>query len=280
MRIIQTRPVKEGAGVIVHRSLGSHELQHLDPFLMLDYFATENPDDYIAGFPDHPHRGFITFTYMLNGRMSHRDSMGNRGDLHDGGIQWMKAASGVIHSEMPQQTEGLMRGFQLWINLPATEKMSDPSYQEFSAQSIPFVNKKGIELRLLIGRYGNLIGPVIDPHTDVQYFDLRMQPGIVFEHQLNSGHLGFIYLFEGNAEIEGASISEHSLIVRETPEQIKIKTGGQGARMIVVSGQPINEPIVQQGPFVMNTREEIHQAMRDYKNDTLVQKKAAMNSPE
>lgn len=113
MRIIQTRPVKEGAGVIVHRSLGSHELQHLDPFLMLDYFATENPDDYIAGFPDHPHRGFITFTYMLNGRMSHRDSMGNRGDLHDGGIQWMKAASGVIHSEMPQQTEGLMRGFQL-----------------------------------------------------------------------------------------------------------------------------------------------------------------------
>jgi redox-sensitive bicupin YhaK (pirin superfamily) len=146
MKIVQARPVREGAGVIVHRTLGGPSLKNLDPFLMLDHFSTENPDDYIAGFPDHPHRGFITFTYMLDGCMLHRDSMGNQGSLQPGGIQWMKAASGVIHSEMPQQADGLMRGFQLWINLPAAEKMSDPEYQEFAADAIPFINQPGVEI--------------------------------------------------------------------------------------------------------------------------------------
>lgn len=170
-QIVPAQATSDGAGVALHRSIGTAALRNLDPFLMLDHFGSEDPDDYIAGFPDHPHRGFVTFTYMLDGHMEHRDSLGNRGDLQSGGAQWMKAASGVIHSEMPRQSEGRMRGFQLWINLPASEKMSDPDYQEFSPAAIPEAVEHGTRVRVLAGEHGGVLGAVDDPITEVLYLD-------------------------------------------------------------------------------------------------------------
>src|SRR3990167_7156177 len=200
-QLIHALAITEGAGVTVHRTIGTPRLRHLDPFLLLDHFASSDPDDYIAGFPDHPHRGFITLTYMLDGHMEHRDSMGNRGDLRAGGIQWMKAASGVIHSEMPQQTDGLMRGFQLWINLPASEKMADPAYQEFSAAAIPEVIRNGARVRVLAGEFGGTRGVIDDPATDVLYLDVALAAGADFSLPLDDARNTFVYVFEGSARL-------------------------------------------------------------------------------
>jgi redox-sensitive bicupin YhaK (pirin superfamily) len=189
---IQARAVSEGAGVTVHRTIGTPALKHLDPFLMLDHFSSDDPDDYIAGFPDHPHRGFITFTYMLDGHMLHQDSMGNKGDLRSGGAQWMKAASGVIHSEMPQQSNGLMRGFQLWINLPATEKMTDPAYQEFSPEAVPEMSDGPARIRILAGSHAGRHGVIQDPNTGVLYLDVRLEPGAGFSQPVEASHNAFI----------------------------------------------------------------------------------------
>jgi redox-sensitive bicupin YhaK (pirin superfamily) len=268
IQIIQATPVTEGAGVTVYRSIGTPALRRLDPFLMLDNFGSDNPDEYIAGFPDHPHRGFITLTYMLN-----EDSMGNRGDLRSGGAQWMKAASGVIHSEMPQQSAGLMRGFQLWINLPAAEKMSDPAYQEFSPEAIPLVAAEGQHVRLLSGTYGQQ-GPIDDPHTQVQYLDVTLAANRRFAHQLHAGMTAFIYVFEGAASLAGTALPQHSLAVLSPGEELEIAAGQPGARFILVAGLPLHEPVVQYGPFVMTTRQQIDQAFADYRDDRLVQKKA------
>lgn len=268
-QIVAAIPISEGAGVRVHRSIGTPVLRHLDPFLMLDHFGADNPNDYIAGFPDHPHRGFITFTYMLDGHMQHRDSMGNRGDLRAGGAQWMKAASGVIHSEMPQQSEGLMRGFQLWINLPAAEKMGAPAYQEFGPEAFPQVDGDGVTVKVLSGEYGDRCGPIDDPHTDVQYFDVAVRPGHTFRHALAPGYAAFAYVFEGSAAIAGTPVRTHELAVLGGGDGIEI-TAPEGARLILVAGRPLGEPVVQYGPFVMNTREEIEQAFDDYRNGRLV----------
>jgi redox-sensitive bicupin YhaK (pirin superfamily) len=273
-QIIQAMPVSEGAGVTVHRTIGTPARRHLDPFLMLDHFGSDDPDEYIAGFPEHPHRGFITLTYMLDGHMLHQDSMGNRGDLRSGGAQWMKAASGVIHSEMPQQTQGLMRGFQLWINLPAREKLSDPAYQEFSPEAIPVVEGDGRRVRLLCGTYGGRSGPIQDPNTHAQYLDVSLDAGRRFAHSLDSAMTAFIYVFEGDAALAGAALPKHTLAVLGDGEELEVSAGEQGARFILVAGQPIKEPIVQYGPFVMNTREEIEQAFADYRDNRLVRKKA------
>jgi len=275
-QLIRAHAVTEGAGVTVHRTIGTPALRNLDPFLMLDHFGSDNPDEYIAGFPDHPHRGFITFTYMLDGHMLHQDSMGNRGDLRAGGAQWMKAASGVIHSEMPQQTNGLMRGFQLWINLPAGEKMSDPAYQEFSAGAIPEVRKEGERVRILLGEYAGQRGVIEDPITAVQYLDVALDAGHAFSHTLPVDDSAFIYVFEGAATLGGTVLPQHSLAVLTPGDALKLTAGATGARFILVSGKPLREPIVQYGPFVMNSREEIEQAMRDYRDNALVRKKAAM----
>ena len=272
-QIIQTTPVTEGAGVTVHRSIGTPALRNLDPFLMLDHFSSNDPDDYIAGFPSHPHRGFITFTVMLDGHMKHQDSMGNQGDLRPGGAQWMKAASGVIHSEMPKQVDGLMRGFQLWINLPAAEKMSDPAYQEFAPEDIPEVHGDAITVRVLAGEYNGVRGAVNDPHTDVLYLDVALQPGAAFHRVLPDGHTAFVYVYEGGLN----DLPAHGLAVLGRGDEVQLVAGGGGARFILVAGKPIGEPIVQHGPFVMNTREEIEQAFRDYQSGKLVQKKAVMN---
>ena len=280
-QLIQAAAVSEGAGVTVHRTLGTPARRHLDPFLMLDHFGSDNPDEYIAGFPDHPHRGFITLTYMLDGHMLHQDSMGNKGDLRAGGAQWMKAASGVIHSEMPQQDNGLMRGFQLWINLPAAEKMSAPAYQEFSAATIPEVNDSvgngGTHVKILSGEFGGQTGPIKDPHTHVLYLDVNLDPGRTFSHPIAADMNAFVYVFEGEATVGDTLLPQHALAILGSGENVEITAGGTGARFILVAGQPINEPIVQYGPFVMTTREEIEQAMRDYRDDRLVQKKAAMS---
>jgi redox-sensitive bicupin YhaK (pirin superfamily) len=276
-QLIRALPVSEGAGVTVHRTIGTPALRHLDPFLMLDHFGSDNPDEYIAGFPDHPHRGFITFTYMLDGHMLHQDSMGNRGDLRAGGAQWMKAASGIIHSEMPQQSNGLLRGFQLWINLPAKDKMSDPEYQEFSSERIPELRQDGARVKLLMGEYAGQIGPIKDEQTQVQYLDVRLEASRVFAHALHPDHTAFVYVFEGDAALAGQALPQHSLAVLGPGGQVEILAGGAGARFILVSGKPVKEPIVQYGPFVMNTREEIDQAMRDYRDNALVKKKAAFS---
>ncbi|MDO9386443.1 MAG: pirin family protein [Thiobacillus sp.] len=273
---IPASEVTEGAGVTVHRSIGTPALRNLDPFLMLDHFGSDDPDEYIAGFPDHPHRGFITFTYMLDGHMEHRDSMGNRGDLRAGGVQWMKAASGVIHSEMPQQTDGLMRGFQLWINLPASEKMSDPAYQEFSAAAIPEVIRNGARVRVLAGEFDGTRGVIDDPATDVLYLDVLLAAGADFSLPLNDVRNTFVYVFEGSARLAGEALTQHTLAVLGSGDTVEIAAGEAGARFILVAGRPLGEPVAQYGPFVMNSREEIEQAVADYRDGRLVRTRAAM----
>ena len=269
--------VTEGAGVTVHRSIGTPALKNLDPFLMLDHFGSDNPDEYIAGFPDHPHRGFITFTYMLDGHMEHRDSMGNRGDLKAGGVQWMKAASGVIHSEMPKQINGLMRGFQLWINLPASEKLSDPAYQEFSAEAIPEVALEQGRVRVLAGEFGGTRGVIDDPATNVLYLDVSLAADARFSLPLEATRNAFVYVFEGSARLAGDALATHSLAVLGPGDTVEITAGEVGARFILVAGRPLGEPVVQYGPFVMNTREEIEQAFADYRDGRLVRARAAMS---
>ena len=268
--------VTEGAGVTVHRSIGTPALRNLDPFLLLDHFGSDNPDECIAGFPDHPHRGFITFTYMLDGHMQHRDSMGNQGELKPGGAQWMKAASGVIHSEMPRQANGLMRGFQLWINLPASEKLSDPAYQEFSAAAIPEVTQEGTRVRVLAGEFDGTRGVIDDPATDVLYLDVALPAHAAFSLPLDVSHNAFVYVFEGSVQLEKDELPQHALAVLGAGDTVDIRTGAEGARFILVAGRPIGEPVVQHGPFVMNTREEIEQAITDYRDGKLVHTRAEM----
>lgn len=218
----------EGAGVTVHRTIGTPRLRHLDPFLMLDHFGSDDPDDYIAGFPDHPHRGFVTLTYMIDGHMLHQDSMGNRGDLRAGGIQWMKAASGVIHSEMPQQTDGLMRGFQLWINLPAGEKMSDPAYQDVPAERIPLIGDPGCRVKLIAGEHGGRRGPVVDPHTGLEYLDVSLGAGRTFRHPVAAAATAFAYVFEGEARCGQTALPKHTLAVFGEGDAIEIAAGEAG----------------------------------------------------
>lgn len=273
-RLVASHELTEGAGVTVHRTLGTPTLRHLDPFLLLDHFSSDNPDEYIAGFPDHPHRGFITLTYMLDGHMLHRDSMGNEGDLRTGGAQWMKAASGVIHSEMPRQTGGLMRGFQLWINLPAAHKMDEPAYQDIMPGAIPVDDSPGVRVRVLAGDHNGVPGPIEDPLTRLQYLDVELAPGSKFlrTHLPDGSHNAFIYVFDGEAAIGGHGVPRHHLAVLGPGGRLQVEAGRNGARFILVSGRPIGEPIVQYGPFVMNTREEIEQAFADYREGRLVRK--------
>jgi hypothetical protein len=276
-QLVPAQATSDGAGVSLRRGIGTPALKNLDPFLLLDHFGSENPDDYIAGFPDHPHRGFITFTYMLDGHMEHRDSLGNRGDLRAGGAQWMKAASGVIHSEMPRQIDGLMRGFQLWINLPAAEKMSDPAYQEFSPGAIPEVAAEGARVRVLAGEHAGVRGAVEDPNTDVLYLDVALPPGATFQRPVPAGHNAFAYVYEGDGTLAGQALAAHHLAVLGQGDGFALTAGGRGARFILVAGRPLGEPIVQYGPFVMNTREEIEQAFADYRDGRLARVRAEMH---
>ncbi len=267
-RTIASIPASDGAGVKLRRSLGSGAVTRHDPFLMLDKFFSDNPNDYLAGFPAHPHRGFETVTYMLDGHMQHKDNHGNTGDLGPGDVQWMSAARGIIHSEMPQQTEGRMRGFQLWLNLPASEKMKPAAYRDISASEIPEVTLDGVKVRVVAGRLGNATGPIHGGSTDPYYFDVHLAPGAAFEAQLPEDHAAFLYAYEGDVTVgeERKPIAHRSAGLLSSGEQVRIEAGKAGARVLLLAGKPIGEPVVQYGPFVMNTREEIEQAIHDYQS--------------
>lgn len=269
VRIIDAQEAMEGAGVRIRRSIGSAALGRLDPFLMLDYFDSERPTDYLAGFPTHPHRGFTTLTYMLEGRMEHQDSMGHRGVIGPGAVQWMKAASGVIHSEMPHQVEGRMAGFQLWINLPASEKMSAPAYQEYPAESFSVVHEDGRTIKLLAGRYGDSTGPIDDPHSQLAMVDVALDAGAAFDWPLETGHQAFLFAYHGEGTIDGRRIAAGQLAALSDCAAVDAR---QDLHFIAASGQPIGEPVVQRGPFVMNSSAQIEQALRDYRDGQLVQK--------
>ncbi|MBT4839058.1 MAG: pirin family protein [Methylococcales bacterium] len=277
-RIIPSTAVTEGAGVTVHRTIGTPTLRNYDPFMLLDHFSSDDPNDYIAGFPSHPHRGFNTFTYMIDGDMEHKDSMGNTGNLGPGGAQWMKAASGIIHSEMPRQENGLMRGFQLWINLPADNKMDSPEYQEYQSSAFPVVKTSDYSVKVVIGRFGETVSPIDDKITQVSYFDVQLESGKQFKQSLPSTHNSFLYIFEGSGQVNGQTVSKHSLITLSNDQQpLVITAGKQRLRFLVVSGKPINETIVQYGPFVMNTRQQIDEAMRDFQSNHFVRDRAWIN---
>jgi quercetin 2,3-dioxygenase len=274
-RYVPAMETMEGAGVTVHRSIGIPALRNFDPFMLLDQISSDNPDEYIAGFPSHPHRGFNTFTYMIDGDMEHKDSMGNTGNLGPGGAQWMKAASGVIHSEMPKQENGLMRGFQLWINLPAANKMDTPEYQEFKSEAFPVVKTSDYSVKVLIGRFADADAPIVDDITEVSYLDIQLAAGKHFQHELTAGNNSFIYVFEGDGKFNGQYIPSNALIQLGTDENMPdFIAGEEGARFLLVSGKPINESVVQYGPFVMNSREEIDAAMHDYQSNNFVRDRA------
>jgi quercetin 2,3-dioxygenase len=273
-RVIPSVPTSDGAGVKLRRSLGSQRGLYVDPFLMLDEFSTDNPDDYIAGFPAHPHRGFETVTYMLDGHLLHEDHMGNKGDLKSGGAQWMTAGRGIIHSEMPQQTEGRMRGFQLWVNLPAAEKMKPAWYRDIEPHEIPQVTlADGGSARIIAGSInvaGIVTDGVITGHTtDPQYLDVELPNGAPFSHYLIDDYSAFLYVYEGRIAIGGRTLDAHHGGVLSEGDEVRVTAHEGAARFLLLAGKPIKEPVVQYGPFVMNTREEIEQAVRDYQNHTL-----------
>jgi redox-sensitive bicupin YhaK (pirin superfamily) len=264
-RRLRGQATSDGAGVRLTRVIGTPQLSELDPFLMLDEFGSDAPGDYIAGFPAHPHRGFETVTYMLDGRMRHKDNHGNEGLLTPGSVQWMTAGRGLVHSEMPEQEEGLMRGFQLWINLPARDKMCEPQYQEFDAARIPSVDvASGVRAKVHAGRIGDLAGPVSQPATDPSYFDIALDAGAVFEHALPEGHNVFAYVYEGEVAVGGDAVARGELVVFGAGASVRIAGRAAASRVILVAGRPIGEPVARYGPFVMNTQAEIMQAVRDF----------------
>ncbi len=257
----------DGAGVKLKRIIGQPALDMLDPFLLLDEFRSDSADDYIAGFPEHPHRGFETVTYMLAGHMQHGDNHGNRGDLGPGSVQWMTAGRGILHSEMPQQENGLMWGFQLWVNLPAKDKMTAPRYQDIAPEKIPVVQPvDGVEVRVIAGDFGGASGPVSGVATAPIYLDLAVQPGATITVPLPEGHSAFAYVFEGEAaQVAGESLARSELAVLTRGESLSIAGGATPARVLLVAGQPLKEPVARYGPFVMNTTEQIHEAIADFR---------------
>ena len=265
-RVIPSIPASDGAGVKLRRSLGASQLARLDPFLMLDEFYSDDPNDYLAGFPSHPHRGFETVTYMLDGRMQHKDSGGNTGDLGPGDVQWMTAARGLVHSEMPQQTQGRMRGFQLWLNLPAADKMKPPAYRDIPAASVPVVPIEQGLVKVIAGRFDGIAGAVEGGATDPHYWDVHLEPGAVFEAGVPADYNAFLYAYEGEASVGAHKVAlpPRAAGLLSGGDAVRIEAGPQGARVLLLAGRPIGEPVVQYGPFVMNTREEIEQAIADF----------------
>jgi len=265
--LIEGIQTQDGAGVNLTRIIGSPELNMLDPFLLLDEFGSDNPNDYIAGFPPHPHRGFETITYMINGKFSHKDSVGNEGHLSDGGVQWMTAGKGVIHSEMPEQTEGLVRGFQLWLNLPKEKKMIDPSYHDIQPDKIPSVVLDSAKVKVISGEFQSTQGPG-RPHTGVLYLDVHLDPNAEISVPIPENWNAFIYVYEGQIE-SNLSAPKGNLAVLETNGSFDCKANESDTRFILVAGEPLNEPVARGGPFVMNTKGEVLQAFDDYQSGKL-----------
>ncbi|MBT4405651.1 MAG: pirin family protein [Acidiferrobacteraceae bacterium] len=272
LKIISGVATSDGAGVSLTRYIGSTQLDHLDPFLMLDFFESDNPDDYIAGFPAHPHRGFETVTYLLAGRMRHEDSTGHGGVIEAGGIQWMSAGRGIIHSEMPEQEHGRLAGFQLWVNLPSRLKMSPPDYREFPADDIPEeIRDNGVKIRVITGTTsGGTRGPVANVVTRPLYLDISMPPGSEFIESLRPDQSAFVFVIDGAITIGGRetqnsrTVSSRQLAVLGPGKQVNVLADDHACRFLLVAGDPIGEPVSRHGPFVMNTHEEIIQAVRDF----------------
>jgi redox-sensitive bicupin YhaK (pirin superfamily) len=268
-QIVRGMPTQDGAGVTLTRIIGQPALPRLDPFLMLDEFGSDKPQDYLAGFPEHPHRGFQTVTYMLAGKMEHKDSVGNTGLIETGGIQWMNAGRGIIHSEMPKQTEGLMRGFQLWVNLPASEKMSQPNYQDIKAAEVPVVDvSDGLEVKVLVGQFHGVSGPVSAQAVKPLFLDCCFSQAQVLSIPCDEQHHFFVYCYEGEIKFADETLKKGQLAVLNPATAIEFSAQA-AANCIVVGGLPINEPVVQYGPFVMNTQSEIEQAFVDFRNGQL-----------
>jgi redox-sensitive bicupin YhaK (pirin superfamily) len=274
-RVVETvrgQPTSDGAGVNLMRVIGQRALEMLDPFLMLDEFRSNSASDYIGGFPDHPHRGFETVTYMLAGRMRHRDNQGNSGLLTPRSVQWMTAGRGIVHSEMPEQENGLMWGFQLWVNLPAKDKMTAPRYQDIAPERIPEVEPAvGVHARILAGTLGNATGPVSGVAVDPIYFDLSLDAGARFAVPVPASHNAFVYVYGGAADVGPADAARRIqrgelAVLDRSGDDVLVAAGNEPARLILVAGKPLGEPVAKYGPFVMNTQEEIVQAIRDYQS--------------
>lgn len=274
-RVLRAMDSSDGAGVRLKRSIGQNQGARIDPFLMLDAFSSNKPDDYMAGFPAHPHRGFETVTYMLDGLMLHRDHMGNEGLLRSGGVQWMTAGRGVIHEEMPQQEQGLMRGFQLWVNLPEAEKMKPASYQNIEPEEVPErQDEQGNRIRLVAGELDfageDIRGPVNGVSREPLFADLYLAPNATLVLPLSQTLSGFVYLFEGGLHIGDQEVPVDSAAELNDGDSLSLVAGPEGARLLIVAGKAIGEPVVQYGPFVMNRSQEIEQALQDYRDGTFV----------
>jgi redox-sensitive bicupin YhaK (pirin superfamily) len=270
-RLVKGIPATDGAGVELTRVIGQPALPMLDPFLLLDAFRSDRPEDYLAGFPPHPHRGFETVTYLLAGRMRHRDNAGHEGVIAPGGIQWMTAGRGIVHSEMPEQENGLLEGFQLWVNLPAAHKMDHPGYQEYPADQIPVESREGgVEIRVIAGVTSQgTRGPVVQPLTEPLYLDVRVPAGGEFTERLPDTHNAFVYVIQGpvtasDADGRAVHLVRDDLGVLARGDVVRVESGNDATRFLVVAGRPLKEPVARGGPFVMNTRDEIQQAFEDY----------------
>lgn len=271
-RLVAGQPTSDGAGVKLDRVLTQSLQRRLDPFLMLDAFRSDNPDDYLAGFPDHPHRGFETVTFMVAGRMRHRDSAGNEGLLESGGVQWMTAGRGVIHSELPEQADGLMEGFQLWLNLPAGDKLRAPWYSDFTAQVLPrFTTPLGVQVVVIAGESHGVGGAVVRPVTQPLYLDLEMPAGSQFEQALPDTRNAFIYVYRGAVAAQGTAVPRARMAIFANDagtDGIRLYAQ-EDSRLLLIAGEPLREPIVQYGPFVMNTTDQIRQAVQDFQTGRL-----------
>ncbi len=270
-RLINGQFVMDGAGVKINRVLTQGLQRRLDPFLMLDAFGSDKPGDYIAGFPEHPHRGFETVSYMIKGSMRHRDSAGNEGLITDGGVQWMTAGRGVAHSEMPEQTDGLMEGFQLWLNLPAKDKMTAPWYRDIPSEAIPrFSTASGATVQVIAGASHGVAGAVQRDHTEPLYLDIELAANATFEQLLPPGHNAFIYVFRGQVLVDESCVAQSRMaILANNPDADGVRiVAAQPSRLILIAGRPLNEPIAQYGPFVMNTQDELRQAVEDFRAGT------------
>ena len=276
-QVVAAENTSDGAGVRLRRSIGTPRLDHVDPFLLFDEFRSDEASDYLAGFPDHPHRGFETVTYMLAGRMEHRDHAGNHGNLVAGSVQWMTAGRGIVHSEMPEQEDGLMWGFQLWINLPASMKMSAPRYQDIDPVDVPVVDLEGASVRVLAGEVDGVKGPVHGIVTDPVYLDFTIEPEAMITHDLPTDHSAFVYVVEGAGRIgltkddpQGTSIESAHLGVLSSGSAVRIAADDQGMRLLLLAARPIGEPVARYGPFVMNTQDELREAFEDLQKGTFL----------
>jgi len=269
-RLVSGQPTSDGAGVKLTRVLTQPLQRRLDPFLMLDAFGTDNADDYVGGFPDHPHRGFETVTYMIAGRMRHRDNAGHEGLLQNGGVQWMTAGRGIVHSELPEQDAGRMEGFQLWLNLPAERKLADPWYRDIQSDEIPeFTTDDGATVRVIAGASHGVAGAMQREQTLPLYLDVHLAPGARFEQRLPASHNAFVYVYRGEVDVGGARVgSQRMAILKNGADRdgTVLQAGDAPAKALIIAGQPLNEPIAQYGPFVMNTHEQIFQAVEDYRS--------------